>query len=207
MIVLIIVIVFLIFNHTLYPVFFSLARAESVRISNRAVNEAVNEKVYTLKYEDLITYQTDNNGSIVLMEPNISSINKFTSQISLHIQDNFEAVTNKGVSIPLTQILGLDVLAGMGPFLDVKIVPVGFVHPPKIIDSFQSAGINQTRHKIYIQVDMRVRLIIPFSREVVKVSSEVPVIEVTILGRVPEIYVGLSEDNVSGIINNSTNLP
>ena len=199
--VLLVVCLILIFNHSLYPVFFSLARAEAVRIANRAVNEAVDTEVESIKYDELITYQCDNDGNIVLMEPNIKAINKFTSRVSLHIQDNFEAVTKKGVSIPLGKTLGLDILAGMGPFMDVKIVPIGFVNPPTIVDSFESAGINQTRHKIYIKVDMKIRLIIPFSRETIKVSSDVPVIEVTILGRVPEIYVGLNEKGISGLID------
>ena len=191
---------FVIFNHTLYPVFFSLARAEAVRIANKAVNQAVDTEIETIKYEELITYVSDDNGNIVLMKPNTKAINKFTSRVSLNIQENFEAVTQRGVAVPLGKLLGLDILAGMGPFMDVKIVPVGFVDPPAIIDSFESAGINQTRHKIYLKVDMRIRLIIPFSREVVTVSSDVPVTEVTILGRVPEIYVNFNEQGVSGLI-------
>ena len=201
--ILVVIGLFVIFNHTLYPVFFSLARAEAVRIANKAVNEAVDTEIETIKYEELITYESDNNGNIVLMKPNTKAINKFTSRVSLNIQENFVAITQRGVAIPLGRMLGLDILAGMGPFMDVKIVPVGFVDPPAIVDSFESAGINQTRHKIYLNVDMKIRLIIPFSHELVTVSSDVPVIEVTILGRVPEIYVNLDNEGISGLINGS----
>jgi len=188
-------------HRTLIPIFFSLAEVEAVRIANRAINSAIDQEIENIKYEDLVTYVMDDRGNIVLMQPNVREINRFSSSIALNIQDQLELIKKSNVSIPIARVFGFDLLAGLGPTLNAKIVPVGFVNPPHIIDSFESAGINQTRHKIYFKVDIRLKLIIPFSSHDTIINADVPVIEVTILGRVPEVYVGLNGDDISGILN------
>lgn len=193
---------FTIIQKSLVPVFFSLAEAEAVRTANRAINEAVDESSKYLQYDDLIDYEVNKEGNIILMQQNTKYINNFTSKVSLIIQKKLEMIKGKEVSIPLARVVGLDILAGIGPDLRTKVIPVGFVHPPKVLDSFEAAGINQTRHKIYLKVNVKLKLIVPFNTKVIDVNADVPVTEVTILGKVPQVYVGLNGKEIPGIINN-----
>jgi sporulation protein YunB len=202
-ILLIIITLILIIKNTISPIFFNIAEAEAVRIANQAINEAVGEESNTINYEDLIMYKQNNEGNIVLMQPNIRKINQFSSNVSLKIQRKLEELRYKEVLIPMGKLLGLDILAGLGPYLKTRIIPYGFVQPPILMDSFHSAGINQTRHKIYIQVGVKLKLIIPFSRDIIELKAVIPITEVTILGNVPEVYVGFNEEGVSGILNNN----
>ena len=187
-------------NRTVNPVFFSIAEAEAVRIANKVINESINQEIDNVVYEDLVQYEINNEGYIVLMKPDIREINRFSSRIALDIQDKLEKIEYVPVSIPLLRILGLDILAGMGPKFEAKVIPIGFVHPPIVMDRFESAGINQTRHKIYLQVDLIMRLIIPFSNKNTVVNADLPVFEVTIMGQVPEFYVGIQERELSGLL-------
>ncbi|MFW6381108.1 MAG: sporulation protein YunB [Bacillota bacterium] len=189
---LVVLVLIMIFNHMFLAVFFELAEIKAVRLANRAINEAVRQEVEGIEYSDLIKYEVNQEGHIVLMQPDIQRINRLISGISLNIQTRLEQVTRKNVGIPLFQILGMDLLAGFGPDLTARIIPVGFVTPPKLNDQLESAGINQTRHKIYLDFDLKLKLIVPFSRKVTEVQSQVPVIEVTIIGQVPEVYVGIN---------------
>ena len=203
LLLLVIVVVFI--RNTINPIFFSLAKAEAVRIANRAINEAVDSEVESINYDDLITYKVNKDGNIVLMQPNIREINRFSSKMSLKIQNKLEQIKNKEISIPLLKLLGIELIAGFGPYINAKIIPIGFLHPPEVRDSIETAGINQTRHKIYLRVDVKLKLIVPFSHRTTVVSADVPVIEVTILGEVPDVYVGLDNKGGSGIINNQNN--
>ncbi len=198
--IVILLMIFVLIHNTLLPLFFSLAEAEAVKIANRAINEAVDKQIKDIDYEKLINYRLDNNGNIVLMQPNTGEINKFSSRVSLAIQSKLEQVTRKKVAIPLLKIIGLDILSALGPDINARIIPVGFTTPPQVKDSFESAGINQTRHKIYLQIGVKMKLIIPFSSKITTVKADVPVVEVTILGEVPKVYVGLNGNDLSGIL-------
>ena len=192
----------LLVKNTLYPVFLSMAETEAIKVANKIINEAIENDTRNLDYGELINYKTNNNGDIILMQPNVRKINQLSSTISLHIHNNLDQIGAMNISIPFLKAFGLDMLAGLGPNMIVRVIPIGFTEPPKVNDSFEAAGINQTRHKIYLNVDVSLRLIVPFTSRITHVKADVPVIEVTILGKVPEIYVGLEDGKVSGILEN-----
>ncbi len=201
--VLFLLIIFLIVHKTITPLFFSIAEGEARRIANEAINEAVNEEAEKINYEDMVKFTyNEKKDSILLMQPNIKYINNFTSNISLNIQRRLEKYTKKSVAIPLARVFGIELLAGFGPELEARMVPIGFTEPPIIQDSFSSAGINQTRHKIYLKVMVQLKLIVPFSNRIVNVRADVPVTEVVILGRVPNVYIGIEGEQIKGIMDN-----
>lgn len=199
-ITLIVLIVIIFFHNTLTPIFFSLAEVEAVKIANKAINEAIDQEAATIKYDDMIRYVENKDGEIMLMQPNVQYINSFTSKISLKIQNKLDIITRQSVAIPLASIFGIDLISGLGPDINVRVIPIGFTKPPLVRDSFTTAGINQTRHKIYLEVTVQLKLIVPFSSKLLNVTADVPVTEVTILGRVPQVYIGLNEDTLKGIL-------
>ena len=58
---------------------------------------------------------------------------------------------------------------------------------------FESAGINQTRHKIYLSLRTTVRLVIPSGARQVSLGSQVLIAESIIVGEVPQSYVQVPE--------------
>lgn len=201
---LVISLVFIFIQSTLTPVFISQAEVEAVKIANRVINQVVSEESEHIRYEDLIRYVLNSNEDIILMQPNTTFINRFKSNISLKIESKLAEIEKISVKVPLFRILGIEMLAGFGPGLEAKIIPLGFTRPPVVNDSFTAAGINQTRHKIYLLVRVCLKLIVPFRSKLVEVESSVPVSEVTILGRVPHVYIGLEGEELSGIMNKQT---
>ncbi len=183
------VIIFL--NKILYPVFFAVAEAEALQVVNEIINEAVEKEISEIEYEDLIKYKCDNNGNLILFQQNTVQINNFSSKIALNIQKEFKAIKKIDIDLPLGRLIGLKILAGSGPVINLNIIPGGFVSVPKIQDEFISAGINQTRHKLYLDLELELFLSAPFVQKKYLLNSEVPVVEVTILGKVPEVYFDL----------------
>ena len=61
----------------------------------------------------------------------------------------------------------------------------------KVADDFQQAGINQTRHRLYLNVFSQVKIIIPLVTDNIEVAAQVPIAETIIVGEVPQTYLNL----------------
>ena len=68
----------------------------------------------------------------------------------------------------------------LGPKITVKMQQVGNIET-SYESIFESAGINQTRHKIYLNVKSKMRVIVPFH------SDE---IEVTCIAVINRLFIG-----------------
>lgn len=58
----------------------------------------------------------------------------------------------------------------------------------KIDSEFMSVGINQTMHRIYLDLDCSVGILTPFKTVTQEVSSKVLLTETVIVGEVPSTY-------------------
>ena len=64
---------------------------------------------------------------------------------------------------------------------------------------FEDAGINQTRHKIYLILNATVRILIGNAAQTVVISSQVLISETIIIGDVPQSFVEV--DNTDDLLN------
>lgn len=179
------------------PVLFQIAQAKARQMATRAINEAIQRKISkNLHYEDLIAIKVDNRGRVVLMQPNTGEINRLASQATIEVQERLRKVTKEKVNIPLGQVLQSHVLGGLGPMIPVTIMPIGTVES-RVYDTFEQAGINQTRHKIYLEVKATVKIVVPLSGSRVLVRTEMPLTEAIIMGEVPQVYFSGNNPSVS----------
>ena len=95
------------------------------------------------------------------------------------------------LSIPIGTLTGSSLLAGRGPTVKVKMQSVGST-TASFRNTFSSAGINQTRHQILLDVTVSVSILLPGFRTSTKVSNEISVAETVIVGSVPENYTYFS---------------
>ena len=66
---------------------------------------------------------------------------------------------------------------------------------------FESTGINQTRHRIYIIVTTDIKLIVPLVSEEIRVTTNIPIAETIIIGDVPEQFVNVPDDEILNLVN------
>ena len=52
-------------------------------------------------------------------------------------------------------------------------------------------GINQTKYKVYLQMDSQARVLAPFSINNIEVQNTILVAEAIIVGEVPEAYINV----------------
>ena len=92
------------------------------------------------------------------------------------------------------------ILARYGPQLKVSIEPIGTVSVD-FKTSFESAGINQTRHTIYLEAKTQVKVVIPLTTSTKEVKVKIPICETIIVGEVPESYVNVPPEIVPDLLD------
>ena len=167
------------------------ARAEAMAVEyiHEAVRDVMGEEI---TYEDLITVRTDGAGRVTMLQANAVRMNDLATVTALKAQARLESADVQSIAIPLGAALGVPFLSGLGPRFHVRMVPVSAVSAA-FSTEFESAGINQTRHKIYLALHTSVRLVLPSGARQVAVSSQVLIAESIIVGDVPQSYVQVPE--------------
>lgn len=184
---------FILFMHNLSPVLISMAEARARQLAVKAMNQAIAEVMNSsVTYTDLMRVSTDSEGRVSMLEANATLMNEISSKAALKAQDSLDALADQGVGLPLFSALGIDLFSGSGPLIRVGIMPVGSVST-RFVTSFESAGINQTRHEISLEANVLMRIVIPAGADSVSVSTYVPVAESIIVGSVPESYVSVPD--------------
>lgn len=182
----------------LRPTLMAIAETRAKIIATQAINDAINTKVaQDIKYGLLITVHTDHNGRAAWAQLNTMEVNRIVAATTMRVQDTLERITGEKVAIPLGQAFASPILANAGPRITFTIIPVGTVNV-EVTDAFEAAGINQTRHKIYLEVYTDVQIIIPFITKSAQVHSQIPIADVTYLGEVPQTVVNLPFPIASG---------
>lgn len=187
-------------NCNIKPPLMEISRIEVKNIAVRAINEAIiSELVHGIKYEDLFTIKTDKNNKITMLQANTMFMNGIASKTALSIQKKLRDVSIKEIEIPLGSILGSEIFANLGPRLHIKVLPMGTVIVD-FITGFEDAGINQTRHKIYLAVNTQIKVVLPLFKDIVDVVTKVPVAETIIVGDIPQSYIFIPENSIVDIV-------
>lgn len=188
---------FLVLEKNLEEVILNMARARAEAMAVEYINEAVEDSAGgQISYSEMITVRTDHQGRVTMLEANAARMNQLAAQTALRAQARLESAEAQSVSIPLGAALGVPFLSALGPYVHVRIVPVSAVSAV-FSTEFESAGINQTRHKIYLSLKTTVRLVIPSGARQVSLESQVLVAESIIVGDVPSSYVNVPETDAA----------
>ncbi len=193
---------FIYVDNSLRPTITVLAETKALELANRSINKAVAEVVRDeINYSDLINTKLDSQGKITLMQSNTIMMNKIASDVALKIQDELKQVKTTTSYIPIGTALKSPILAKYGPQLKVSIEPIGTVSVDFKTD-FESSGINQTRHRIYLEAKTQVKVVIPLTTSTKEVKAQIPICETVIIGDVPNSYVNIPKENVGNVLPN-----
>lgn len=180
---------FWIVESNLKPTLLTIAEARATLIATQTINNVINEKISTIiDPQSLITVRVDDHGKVVLIQPNAMEFNKLAADTTIKVQDGLRAITDEKIYIPIGQVVGSQLIASWGPNIVVTIIPVGTVQV-NVVDKFEQAGINQTRHMVYLMATTTVRIVIPLVSKSVSVNTQVPIAEYVVVGEVPNTYV------------------
>lgn len=166
------------------------SRAKAIGV--QVTEETVNEFIKNVEYETLMHITYNDQGKIIAINANIIELNKLSSEISYKIQEKLNNLDKVSVEIPVGGMLGLNIFAGYGPDIKMKLVPMGNIET-KFETEFASEGINQTKHTIYMNIQSTITVVAPFIGSSVKCNSTVTVAETIIVGDIPETYYNVED--------------
>ncbi len=185
------------------PAVFNIAEMRVKEIATKAVNESVYEEfAQNINYSDLIQIETDKDGKIISLQANTVLMNTLAADMTLLIQNNIQNVTSSQVQIPIGSIMGSQILSQYGPMIKLNIIPIG-MSKVNFKTEFEDCGINQTRHKIFLEVETYAKIIVPFNTDTINIQTVVPIAETVIVGEVPQSYIFIPEKEVPNIIEPS----
>ncbi|MFD3156192.1 sporulation protein YunB [Haloimpatiens sp. FM7330] len=166
-------------------------RAKSIEIINKSIIEEYSKQ---FKYNDVVKVEKDIDGNIVMLKADTLKMNKIACDVSLNSQKKLKDLGYVGIKLPIGYVTKNNILSYWGPSITIKMQPIGHIET-RYSSNFESAGINQTRHKIYVEVDTKVRIIIPLKSNDIEVKNQVPIAETIIVGKIPNTAVQLDLDN------------
>ena len=185
----------LLIERNLTKVVLSLAQAQARAMAVQVLNQSAAELLSTggVTYDSLMTVVSDGEGRVRLIQANTPEMNRLAAQVSLLAQEKLQGRGDQAVKVPLGSALGLTIFGGAGPKVVVRILPVGSVHAQFHTD-FQTAGINQTRHRVTLVLTAQVQLVVPTGAQRVEVSTQVAMAESIIVGEVPQTFTDVGDD-------------
>lgn len=172
-------------------------------IATKISNEQATIVMSKYKYEDLCTMEKDNNGNVTMIKANIIPINEIISDVAIYIQEELNKTENSEFSIKLGSFTGSKILSGRGPNVNIKISTIGNLDT-SLESEFISAGVNQTLHRLYLQVECNVIILTPFNTMEEKITNQVLLAEAVIVGTTPNTYYnfdGVTTNNLLETIN------
>ena len=173
-----------------YPIFDTLCETKAKSIATIISNDQASNVMRQHSYEELFTIEKDSDNNITMVKSNIIAINEIISDVAVKIQDDIDARGRENIEIAMGSFTGNKLLAGRGPGVKITISPVGTVETD-LKSEFSSKGINQTLHRVYLDVKCKVNILTPFKDIEKEVANQVLLVENIILGRIPETYYNL----------------
>ncbi|MDU4325038.1 sporulation protein YunB [Clostridium disporicum] len=166
-------------------------KSEAIKIINE---ESVNVYSENFKYDDIIDIEKDAEGNITMIRADTVKQNYLASQVVLKCDEKLSEMGDLGVKVPLGYLTNNVMFYNMGPKITVKMQQIGNI-TTSYESAFESAGINQTRHKIYLNLNATMRVIVPFNSKDVEVSCQIPVSDTVIVGKIPETAINMNGTN------------
>lgn len=188
-VIVIIVIFSLYLMKVVNPIIISIGEAKVKSLATKAINMAVSEVLcegYT--YDDIIDIKFTNDGDIAYMQAKSLVVNKLSRDLVSTSQSKLDIIGEQGIGIPMGSLSGVPLFMGKGPELRLKLFPIGAISC-SYKSVFSQAGINQTNHRIYVNINSSVTVILPISSRQVSTTTQLLICESVIVGKVPETYL------------------
>lgn len=173
-----------------YPVFRSLAETQVKNTASDLINDAIAGQIEAgnIQYDRIVYFEKDLNGRITALKTNIGEINRLKTDVLNIINDEILSTDEDSLGVALGSLFLPEFLSGKGPKLPVKILVIRNSEADFYSD-FSEAGINQTLHKLNMEVFLDVTVLVLGSTTDFTISSHMVVAETVIVGDVPETYL------------------
>lgn len=174
----------------------NIAKSIATKISNEQATIVMSR----YSYDDLCNVNKDVNGNISMISSNVITVNEIISDVAIKIQEELDKKENSSFKMRLGSLTGTRILSGRGPNIDIRLQTIGNLDTD-LRSEFEEAGINQTLHRMYLQVECNVIILTPFKTIEKKIVNQVLLAEAIIIGTTPNTYYNLEGMEKSNLID------
>ena len=139
-------------------------------------------------FNSLFTIHKDDKGEIQMITTDAFTFNKLSTIIVDNVTIFLNDYLSKGVEVPIGVFSGIRILSGFGKKIKMPLITVNSVKCD-VVSKFEEAGINQTKHSIYVNIIPEVYVVTRLSTKRLTDSITVLMYENVIIGKVPETYL------------------
>jgi Sporulation protein YunB (Spo_YunB). len=176
-------------NNNMFPALFAFGETQVDQDFQNIFNEAVNKTLANCDYNSLMTIQKGDNGTIENVSANADGINTIENKTLSYAQNELSSITNQGVNVNWGSAVS-SLTTGMGPEVRINIKPEGNIQA-SYSTSYETAGINQTRMKIIMNIREEMLLLLGVNTKDMQFSSDILICDTIIPGNIPESNNGL----------------
>ncbi len=135
-----------------------------------------------------------------MMNLNVANVNNICTDISIFLQESLDNKNNTRFNVRLGSLTGSKFLTGRGPNVEIIMETAGDIET-NIESEFLTAGINQTLHKIYIDIKCNINLFTAYKNTKEEVVVQVLLAEAVIVGNIPNSYYNFDGITTEDTIN------
>lgn len=174
------------------PIFEGLCKAKAQSIATDITNRKSTDVLARYNYKDTVQMIKTEDGKNSVLKTDIVTINEIASDIAIEIQNELNDISKQTIEIPIGSLTGIKYFAGSGPRIKIKIISAGKI-ATDIKTEFESAGINQTVYRIYLNLECNVSILTSYKTMQETIQNQVLLVETVIMGDVPTTYLEMEK--------------
>lgn len=176
-------------SNNVVPVIKRMGEAEVRALAISGINNAVHIVIDdSIDYKEFVNIERNDTNEIVMVQLNFIKINRLARDLANLSEANIRTITTQTIDIPLGAFSGSTIFAAFGPPVSVRLLPIGSVICD-FISSFEESGINQTLHRLYIEIVTTICIVLPLVDIPLEIRMMVLIVENVIVGKVPDTYI------------------
>jgi sporulation protein YunB len=163
-------------------------------VANSVINSTVKDYLEENKitYSDLLKINTAEDGAVTSVEFDTVTITKLKAGIISLVQSRISKEEKLNIGVPIGTLTGYQILNNRGPKIRISLNISSAIFS-KISSTFIDSGINQTLHKITLEINADMYFVMPWYRTTGSFESDFTLAETIIVGKVPDAYTNVIE--------------
>ena len=185
------------------PILIQFTQANAYSLAMKSTEQAIRSNLQNITYDSIISEVTDENGKIVALRTNTNELNRISNNLAIDLEENIARQNESSIKIPLGLFFNTGIFGGAGVRVKIKTVPLGDTKI-ECISQFDSVGINQTRHRIVLNIKTYFTIIAPVYLRNECYEKEIVLAETILNGDIPDTYYNLDlqkEDELIDLTN------
>ena len=177
------------FRVRILPTLLKLAESKAEVQAAGSITEAVSREISngTLSYEKIICFEKDFEGRITALRTNMQQVNSLKADVLNIINRQLLESPVGTVKVSAGDLFLPALFSGKGPGIPVRILSIGSSQAD-FVSLFTQAGINQTLHKLSMQIRIEGTALVLGRVFHFTASGTVLVAETVIVGQVPHTF-------------------